>query len=85
MAVTISASIYGVNSNSQGTAMGVTMGFPASRVLIRPFKADSSNTGVYNTVTVQSIIQLIPSGTVVSQPQYFSSESVSALITKANA
>lgn len=85
MAVQISTSIYGVNTNSQGTAQGKTMGFPASGVIIRPVTTNSSFNGVFNGVTVQSVIQLLSHGTVVNEPLYYSSETVAQLITKANA
>ena len=79
--------IYGVNSNASGTAQGRTMGFPSQHVLIRPAIVDSTFTGTFNGVTVNSVIQLLPSGgaAVNNQPQFYSAETVSALQTKANA
>ena len=81
MAQIFAASIYGVNSNARGTAQGVVMGFPSQNVTIQP--APSGTT--FNGVTVNSVIQLIPGGTVVNQKQYFAAATVATLITAANA
>lgn len=81
MSTMLSVSIYGRNSNSIGTNNGVTMGFPSANVTIQPAPANTT----FNGVTVLSVIQLIPGGTVVNQPKFYSSATVSTLITAANA
>ena len=79
------APIYGMNSNAVGTAQGRTMGFPSQSVLLRPVVTDSTFDGTFNGVTVNAIIQLLPSGTVVNQPQFFTNKTVAELQTLANA
>ncbi len=81
MALLFQAAIYGTNSNATGGATGQYMAFPSNSVLVRP----AIPTQTFSGVTVNSIIQLLPSGTVVNQPQYYSSLSVSAIVSLANA
>jgi len=77
-------SIYQVNNSSVGTAQGTLMSFPSTSVLVRPVVADSTFNGVVNGVTMNSIIQLLPSGTVVNQPQYFTPKTVTEVNTLQN-
>lgn len=79
------ASIYGTNSNATGTAQGRLMGFPSQSILVRPVITDDTFNGTFNGVTVNAVIQLLPSGTVVNQPQYYTSKTVSEVVTLANA
>lgn len=79
------ASIYGVNANAFGTAQGRLISFPSTGVIIRPVIADSTFNGTFNGVTMLSIIQLLPSGTVVNQPQYYSPKTVTEINTLQNA
>lgn len=79
------ASIYGVNVNAYGTAQGRLMSFPATGIIVRPVVTDSSFNGTFNGVTMLSIIQLLPSGTVVNQPQYYSPLTVTEVNTLRNA
>lgn len=81
MAVGFLASIYGINSNALGGAAGTLISFPASSVLVRPVNPAQT----FNGVTVLSIIQLIPGGTVVNQPQYYAAASVTTINTARNA
>lgn len=85
MSVSFLASIYGVNQNAYGTAQGRIIDFPSASVIVRPVVTDSGFDGTFNGVTMNSVIQLIPSGTVVNQPQYFSPKTVSEISTLRNA
>jgi len=77
-------SIYGVNANAAGTAQGRLMSFPSTGVIVRPVITDSSFNGTFNGVTMNSIIQLLPSGTVVNQPQYYTVKTVTEVNTLQN-
>lgn len=81
MAQVFGISIYGINRDATGTNNGSTMGFPSQHVLIRPVPTATT----FNGVTVNSIIQLLPSGTKVGQDQYYSDRTVAQAITLANA
>lgn len=81
MAQQLSASIYGYNGNSMGTATGVTMGFPTQGIVIRPAPAGT----VFNGVTMVTIIQLQPTATKVGADQYFTNLATATAITNANA
>lgn len=76
------ACIYQTNSNATGGATGQYMGFPSANILVRPVIPALT---VQNSVVVNSIIQLLPSGTVVNQPQYYSDRTVAQIITLATA
>ena len=81
------APIYGINNNSataNGSANAQYLGFPSQSILVRPVLTNSTFNGVFNGVTVKSVIQLLPSGTVVSQPQYFTDKTVAEIVTLAN-
>lgn len=77
-------SVYGLNANSYGTAQGRIMSFPSTGVLVRPVITDSTFNGIFNGVTMLSMIQLLPSGTVVNQPQYYSPKTVTEINTLQN-
>lgn len=79
------ASVYGVNHNAIGTAQGRLMAFPSTGVIVRPVTTDSNFDGTFNGVTMNSIIQLLPGGTQVSQPQYFTPKTVTEIQTLTNA
>lgn len=79
MAVGFLASIYQVNRGAITGNNGQLISFPASSVLVRPAN------DVVNGVTVNSVIQLIPGGTVVNQPQYYSVLTVTEVNTLRNA
>lgn len=81
MAQIFAASIYGRNSNPFGGVQGKIVGFPSASVWITPAPAGLT----FNGVTVNSVIQLIPGGTVVNQPSFYSSATVATLISAANA
>lgn len=81
MALLFQACIYQTNSNATGGANGQYMAFPSNSVLVRPVIPAITVTGV----AVNSIIQLLPSGTVVNQPQYYSDRTVAQIATLANA
>jgi hypothetical protein len=80
MAQILSASIYGLNGQSIGTAQGQTLGFPTQGILIRP----NTSSATYNGVTCPTIIQLLPAGTKVAQDQYFCVTALATVITAAN-
>jgi len=82
MAQMFACSIYGKGVNTVGTAQGQTLAFPANGVVVTPAP---SGFPTYNGVTIGSAIQLIPSGTVVNQPTYYTSLSVAAVAALANA
>lgn len=82
MAQVLSASIYGLNGNSIGTAQGQTIGFPTQGILIRPNTALGTT---FNGVTCPTIIQMLPAGTRVAQDQYFCVTALATVITAANA
>lgn len=81
MAQQLSASIYGLNGNSFGSALGNTMGFPTQGILIRPAPIGT----VIQSITMATIIQLLPSGTRVAQDQYFTNLATATAITNSNA
>jgi hypothetical protein len=85
MAQLFVAPIYGINANSYGTAQGRGIAFPSQGVVVRPVVLDDSFDGTFNGVTVNSVIQLLPSGLSLSQPQYYSNKTVSEIATLANA
>jgi hypothetical protein len=77
-------SIYGMNSQAQGTNQGRIMSFPSTAVLVRPVIPDSTFDGTFSGVTMNAIIQLLPSGTVVNQPQWYSPLTVTQVNTLQN-
>jgi len=77
-------SIYQVNSNAVRGTQGQLLSFPSTSVLVRPVIADSTFNGVVGGVTMNSIIQLLPSGTVVNQPQYYTPKTVTEVNTLQN-
>lgn len=81
------ASIYGLNANAQGTSQGRLMAFPSQGVIVRPVIVDSTNNGVYSGVTMNSIIQVLPTGgqSVMAQPQWYSPKTVTEISVLANA
>lgn len=82
MAQQLICSIYAVNQNSQSIGSnGQLQGFPTQGITIRPATAAD----VYNGVTCHAIIQLLPTGTQVNQPQYAAASTVSTLVTASNA
>jgi hypothetical protein len=83
MAQIFSASIYGLNGQSIGTAQGVTMGFATQSVIIRPAPPGAGS--LFNTVQTLSIIEMLPAGTRVINNQWFAIAPVATLVTAANA
>lgn len=81
MAQQLSASIYGYNSSSMGTAQGTTMSFPTQLITIRPAPAGT----VFNGVTMVTAIQLLPTATKVGADLFFTPTAVATVITAANA
>lgn len=80
MAQTLSALIYGSNSNDWNTPLGVTMGFPTNAIVIRSIPAAS-----YSGVVCNSQIQLLPTAPSPIQPVYYTPELAADLIDAANA
>lgn len=81
MALLFQAAIYQTNSNATGGANGQYMAFPSSNVIVKPVIPSFTASGV----AVNSQIQLLPSGLVVNPPTYYSSLTVAAIVTLANA
>lgn len=77
-------SIYQINNNATRGTQGQLISFPSTAVLVRPVLTDSTFNGVVNGVTMNSIIQLLPSGTVVTQPQYYTPKTVTEVNTLQN-
>ena len=80
MALQLLASIYGFGSHSVGTAQGQLYSFPTQGILIRPAPASSS----FNGVTVNSIIEVLPTGLNQPSKSYYAAATVSTLNTAAN-
>ena len=85
MALQLSASIYGVGVNAIGTAQGVTMSFPTQGIRIEPASLSLGSNTSFNGVTVQSCIQLLPTGLNVNEKRYYSATAVGTLVSAANA
>lgn len=81
MANTFSATIYQINAN-QPLATPYVMGFPSTQVVFRP--APSGTKSAAN-VDLYGIIQVLPTGLNIEQPQYYVVETVLQLQAKANA
>lgn len=81
MAQTLTASIYGANSNDWNAPMGRTMGFPTQGIVIRSLKQPAT----YSGVTCLSEIQLLPTAPSPIQPVYYSPTAAATLITASNA
>jgi hypothetical protein len=75
------ASIYGINAQSTGGLAGTSMSFPTQGIMIRPAPAGT----VFNTVTMATVIQLLPAGTKVAQDQYFTPTALVTVVNAANA
>lgn len=76
----ISVNVYAINGNQSFTPQ--QFGFPVETSVFRPvegtFFAKDGTTRLYG------IVQSLPSGLNVSQPQYYCVETVQQLINKAN-
>lgn len=81
MALQLIASIYGINSNDTNKTMGEIFGFPTQRIVIRSLVPAVS----YSGVSCNSVIQLLPGGDQVTQPEYACPSTAATLITAANA
>jgi hypothetical protein len=80
MAVSLSASIYGVNGKDLGYTDGRTFGFPTAGVIIRPSLPAVTLSGV----SCPTIIQVLPTGLNQPGANYYTAASVASLITAAN-
>jgi len=69
-------SIYGANQNDWKNAMGVSMGFSPTQVVLR----DLSPNVAYSGVTCKSQIQLLPTAPSPIQPVYYSVKTVAEII-----
>lgn len=89
MSVSFVCAIYGINSNSAsagGSTNAQYMSFPSANILVRQAPPiTTSFSGSFNTVVVHSVIQLLPGGLVVNQPQYYSDRTVDQINTLRNA
>lgn len=81
MALQLTASIYGANSNSWNNAQGVTMGFPSNNIVIRALNPPEN----YSGVSCLTQIQLLPTAPSTIQPVYYTPTATATLITAANA
>lgn len=81
MALSLSASVYGCNNNDLNKPSGLLMGFPTSRIVIRALSPAVS----YSGVSCNTIIQLLPGGDRVDQPEYYTPTATATVITAANA
>lgn len=87
MAQQFLASIYRINDNdlNSGPAIpavqGVTQSFPSQGVRIYPV----SGTVTANNVTMAAIVALLPQGLNQPEKKFYSPQSVSTLVTAANA
>jgi hypothetical protein len=79
MAQTILANVYRINSADLSAPQA--MGFPASGVVIRPVPSAATIGGV----AMNSVIQVQPTGLNQTATQHWVAETVSALVTLANA
>lgn len=80
MANTFSATVYQINSN-QPFATPVVYGFPSTQVQFRP--APSGTKAANGTTDLYGIVQVLPTGLNIEQPQYYVVETVAQLVTKA--
>lgn len=80
MAQILGLSIYGINTQSTGTAQGTTMGFPTQGIVIRPAPAAT----VFHGITMATVIQLLPTATKVGADQYFTNLATATAITNSN-
>lgn len=81
MSATFSATVYQINTN-QPLATPVVYGFPSAQCFFRP--APSGTKSAAN-VDLYGIIQVLPTGLNIEQPQYYVVESVAQLVVKSNA
>ena len=85
MALQLSASIYGINTAAVGTAQGLTLSFPTQGIRIEPASLTlAAGFQQFNGVTVQSCIQVLPTGLNTNERRFYSASAVSALVTAAN-
>lgn len=82
MSSTFSANVYQVNQN-QPLATPQLFGFPSAQVMFRP--APSGTKAYDGTTDLYGIVQVLPTGLNVEQPQYFVVETVAQLVSKSNA
>lgn len=91
MAQIVSVSIYGFgDASGEGRALssvvGVAMGFPVQGIRVEPVVGiNGSDTLEFHGITMQSVIQLLPSGLNQKEKRYYSPTAVSAVISAANA
>lgn len=81
MALLFQAAIYQTNSNATGGATGQYMLFPSSGVTVKPVIPSFTVSGV----AVNSIITLLPTGTVVNPKEFYSDRTVTQIAALANA
>jgi len=81
MALQVTASIYGANSNDWNIAHGLTMGFPTQNIVIRALNPPET----YSGVSCPTAIQLLPTAPSTIQPVYYTSVATATMITNSNA
>ena len=81
MALQVSASIYGANTNDWKNVQGILMSFPTQGVVIRAINPPVTYAGV----SCNTQIQLLPTAPSPIQPVYYTPTATATLITAANA
>lgn len=77
---TFSVNVYQVNEN-QPFATPKRYGFPSAQVMFRP--APSGTKAANGTTDLYGIVQVLPTGLNIEQPQYYVVETVAQLVTAA--
>lgn len=72
-------SVYGANGTGFGPAQGTLMSFPANSIMLRSIPAT-----VYQGVTCNTSVQLLPSGLQLNQPQYYVAPAIGTIVTDIN-
>lgn len=80
MANAISVNVYAINANAPFTAQ--RMGFPVETSVFR--EVEGVFTAKDGTTRLYGIVQSLPSGLNISQPQYYVVETVQQLVALAN-
>ena len=73
-------SVYGANGTGFGSTQGNPMSFPSGQVMLRAMVPAVN----YQGVNCNTIIQVLPTGLNVSQPQYYTDKTITQLDTLIN-
>lgn len=83
MAQSISVNIYAINGQTFRTKLSETMAFPVDNSVFRA--VDGTVFAGDGTTRLYGIVQPLPTGLNVSQPQFYTIETVAQLVALANA